>query len=164
MQQTIPTLINDIRCERCAAETEATPRNDADVPTVESEEGAEESTFEIACVECAMTGMAVVSSDEIIGVTGDLFPTPTGKHDSYHHGWREETNVMLKEHYTVDADASSAPGSGDIEFTDDEIIGGWGSETTYKCSCNMTFYSKEELAEHLVVTVANDTPNSPPTR
>lgn len=150
MTDETPTF--ELMCELCYAETTVEPREREDwADDIESER------YTVSCTDCALDGWIDVEDGEIIEFGGDIFPRPA--HSSTHHGWREEPNVMLREHYHFEADDTSS----DVEettasaltFTNDEILAGWDPTVNFKCSCEHTFSSKTELAQHLNAVAQN---------
>lgn len=113
--------------------------------------------YDVTCTECPHDGWIEIEDGEIIEFGGDMFPRPA--HSSTHHGWREEPNVMLREHYRFEEDDAAAAieetTASTLTFTNDEILAGWDPTVHFKCSCEHTFSSKEDLAQHLNAVAQN---------
>lgn len=141
---TTPTPVQELRCEHCFSETTTIPD-----PEWVSNDDIDGTTHGVECTNCSYTGWVIVEDQEITGFGGDMFPEP--EHSSKHHGWREEPNVLYKEHYRFndDIDLDEKPPSYALDFTNDEVLNGWRPTVTYECSCHFSFDSKTELAEHI---------------
>jgi len=139
---------DNLVCESCYSDTVLGSLND---PELNNEPG---NTASVECQnpECGYDGWIRVKDGEIIHFGGDIFMGDD------HEGHREEPNVTYQEHYKVDTD-EDAPSLGDnnpehaLTFTTDEILG--GSKPVYICSCGYTFYSKKDLAKHLLAVKHN---------
>lgn len=145
-----PTTVRELRCEQCAGETTTTTN-----PEREPDTDTHATVYDVECSGCSISGWVIVEDVEITEFGGDMFPQP--EHSSTHHGWREEPNVLYKEHYRFDdeVDLDEESPSYALDFTNDEVLNGWRPTVTYECSCPFSFDSKAGLAEHLLAVRQN---------
>jgi len=146
-------VIHDLRCERCGGETTATETND-----LTTSDGTTEYRIECANDESQYSydGWVKVRNGKIVEFLGDIFMDP--RDGDTHCGCREEMNVTYREYYSVPNNTPEEFPDEPVqqmEFTRDEILGGFSQTITYDCSCGRSYDSKEALGKHLVAVAYN---------
>lgn len=156
MPDELPPNANNLICERCASKTRIKRPNKSQTDN-DATPTDQEIKYTVTCLNsdrCGYVGWVLVNAKTILELGGDMFWGDT--HDAH----REEPHVTYKEHYKVET-GEDAPNVGDenpskaLTYTEDEIVAGFNSEVSYKCSCGRTYYSKTKLANHLLAVEHN---------